>query len=112
MPIGEAVLLLLMLVAVIAQHWLIPEGLNPFEKPSAPTNQILFQFNLKPMTFFVDGQEFSSLSDEFSSSDRKEGRLGFIVPKSIDRAIYRIHDFYFLLELISNRTTISVFNGP
>ena len=66
-----------------AQSVIFPEGLNPFEIPSTPSNQSLSQFNIKT-SFFVNGHKFHSSSNDLDSSYGKDGKLGYIMPTKIE----------------------------
>ena len=90
----------LLKVLIIAQSWLIPEGLNPLETPSTPTNQSLSQFNSKSTSFVVNGQEFSSSSDELTHLDGKADKLCFMITKTTEASIHHAGKFCFLLEFI------------
>ena len=68
----------------LGQSALIPEGFTPFKTLAALITQSLAQFNNSSSIIIINGLEFSFLSNELSSSNRKNGRLYFIIPADAD----------------------------
>ena len=62
------------------QSLLSLKGLTLSETPSTPTHLSLSQFNLKFTSVFINDQKISISNNNLIVSDRKEGKLDFLLP--------------------------------
>ena len=45
----------------------------------------------------INGLEFNSANNELNPSDRKEGKIGYIIPSDIDDLLHHVDNFYFMI---------------
>jgi len=79
---------------LLGQSYSIPEGLTPFEIPSAPLHQLLSQFNVECSSVIINSYEISASNDNWLLMGRKGSR------DSLSHKIL-IHYFTILTTLIS-----------
>ena len=63
------------------------------------------QFNNQSLTIMIKGLEFNSANDKLNPSNRKDGKIGYIIPLEADDLLNYINNFQFIVTFFAKESS-------